>query len=333
MDGVTDAPFRWVVDELSKGVGPSVMFTEFVPVEAIKADAERVLDAFVTHETDTPLVAQLYGTDLDAYYLATIVVCELGFDGVDINMGCPARSVHSRGAGAGLIKTPDLAVSIIQRVRQATQDYAGHPDASYFHVPQKILDRIKKIKVRHAKQGSTIPVSIKTRIGFEKNEVERWIPYIAGAKPDCITLHGRTLMQMYRGMADWDAIKMARDIVKDKSQDTIFLGNGDIKCIDDARELIERMSLDGALVGRAVLGNPWFFRDDKESTHTHVEITNAMLLHARKLLDFFPDKNFISLRKHMLWYADRSPMLKKYKELIQKINNIEDIERIVREQS
>lgn len=328
MDGVTDAAFRCVVDTLSK---PDVMYTEFVPVEGIKAGAERVLDAFVTHSTDTPLVAQLYGTDLGAYYLATIVVCALGFDGVDINMGCPARSVHSRGAGAGLIKTPDLAKEIVHTVRQATLDFAREPDITRFDVPKQILDKVNKITTRQQSRKAPIAVSLKTRIGFALNEVDTWLPQIASARPDCITLHGRTLMQMYKGMADWDAIRAGRDIVKQESSEIAFLGNGDIKSMVDARRRIGSLQLDGVLVGRATLGNPWFFLDEENAFVSQEVVLGTMMLHAERLTHFFPEKNFISLRKHMLWYADRSPMLKKKKELFQKILNIDDLKNAIKE--
>ena len=192
MDGVTDAAFRFIVDEIGK---PAVIFTEFVPVEAIKANAQRVLDAFVTHNTDTPLVAQLYGTDLEAYYLSTLVVCELGFDGVDINMGCPAKSVQSRGAGAGLIKNPELARQIIKTVKKAAVDYANGAYKNY-DVPSDIKDRTDKIKMKEKQRILPVSVSVKTRIGYEQNNAKSWISEIAQEKPDCITVHGRTYIHM-----------------------------------------------------------------------------------------------------------------------------------------
>ena len=252
MDGVTDAAFRFIVDEIGK---PAVIFTEFVPVEAIKANAQRVLDAFVTHNTDTPLVAQLYGTDLEAYYLSTLVVCELGFDGVDINMGCPAKSVQSRGAGAGLIKNPELARQIIKTVKKAAVDYANGAYKNY-DVPSDIKDRTDKIKMKEKQRILPVSVSVKTRIGYEQNNAKSWISEIAQEKPDCITVHGRTYIQMYRGVADWDAISESAKAVKIISPETTFLGNGDVKNISQVSSICESFGVDGVLIGRAALGNP-----------------------------------------------------------------------------
>ncbi len=325
MDGVTDVVFRQIIDRHSK---PSVLYTEFVPVEAIKAGAYRVLQAFMQHKTDTPTIAQLYGTDLEAYYLSTLVVCELGFDGVDINMGCPAKSVESRGAGAGLIKNPNLALKIIQTVRKATNDYLN---GSYKSTLIKGTIRNKVSEIRRIDKKidmSPIPVSLKTRTGIEKDEVDMWISIIASAMPDCITLHGRTLRQMYRGRSDWDAIKRANQIVKNINPEICFLGNGDIESYSDALSYSKAYGIDGVLVGHATLGNPFFFNESEVHKSKEV-IIDLMIEHGKLYEETYANGHFLSLRKHMLWYSNLNPELKEMKKELQTINSLTDLKDVL----
>jgi hypothetical protein len=122
MDGVTDAPFRAIVALQGK---PDVTFTEFTHVHDVCRGPEMLLETLIYSEAERPMVAQLYGKDPDLFYRAAHAVCELGFDGVDINMGCPSKNVASSGSGAGLIRTPDLAQAIIQATRRGIEDWAG----------------------------------------------------------------------------------------------------------------------------------------------------------------------------------------------------------------
>ena len=136
MDGVTDAAMRFIT---KKHGGPDVMFTEFVSAEGIRAGATRLMRDFKFDENERPIVAQLFGKDPEAFYLAAKTVLKLGFDGVDINMGCPARKVASRGEGAGLINTPDLAVKIIKEVKRAVDDWIGGVSLEEMGVNKKIV--------------------------------------------------------------------------------------------------------------------------------------------------------------------------------------------------
>ena len=122
MDGVTDAAFRWMVARYGK---PDVMYTEFVNVEGLmRGRAEKLLPAFFYHKIERPIVAQLFGKGPEEFYRAAVLVGELGFDGVDINMGCPAKNVAQKGMGAGLIETPQLAQKIVRQVKRAVKDWS-----------------------------------------------------------------------------------------------------------------------------------------------------------------------------------------------------------------
>ncbi len=198
MDGVTDAAMRKIV---SKYGDPSVIFTEFVSAEGIKAGAVKLLSELIYSEEERPVVAQLFGTDTEAFYISTMVVCALGFDGVDINMGCPSKSVAGRGGGAGLIKKPELAREIVEVVKKGIEDWVGDVELKDIGLSEEMVKEVEKMKKEKGlKKRVEIPVSVKTRIGYEsKEEVEEWMKTVVGFGVAAVSLHGRTFRQMYRG--------------------------------------------------------------------------------------------------------------------------------------
>jgi tRNA-dihydrouridine synthase len=259
MDGVTDATFRRIV--ATQGP-PDVTFTEFAHVSDISRGPEYLLDSLVYSEVERPIVAQIYGKDPLLFYQAAHVVCELGFDGLDINMGCPSRNVASSGSGAALIKTPDVAQAIIRAVKQGIQDWAAGQSLESAGLKRSRSETIRRM---NEARGSApiidrrpLPWSVKTRLGCDAVVIDRWIEHLLEERPAAITIHGRTLAQMYRGEADWTAIASAADIAK--GTDTVILGNGDVRSMNDAVRRVRESGVQGVLVGRATLGAPWFFR-------------------------------------------------------------------------
>ncbi len=320
MDGVSDAAFRQIVDTYGHA---SVLFTEFVPVEAIKAGAPRVLDAFVKHDTPTPTIAQIYGTDLDGYTQAAHIACDLGFDGIDINMGCPAKSVTSRGAGAGLIRQPPHAVQIIRTVKRAILDWS---EGKTYEYSLPIRTKVDGIKTAQPVIRRKIPVSVKTRIGYEIPITREWVSVLAAESLDSLTIHGRTLKQLYTGKASWDEIALAADTARAIRSDMTILGSGDIISLDQARAYTKTYGLDGVLIGRASWGNPWVFTD---ITPTPQQKLRAALEHAQLLQKMLPDAHILSLRKHMAWYCTGFPQAAAVRSKLITIKSVEDIETIV----
>src|SRR5215467_13765710 len=259
MDGVTDAAFRFIVARHGK---PDVQYTEFVNVEEIcrgTASAWRQL-RFV--ESERPVLAQIYGADPDRFYQVAQVLCELGFDGVDINMGCPAKSVSGRGCGAALIKNPPLAREIIRAVQAGVRDWAsGHAIATIGLRPS-VVEQVQMLMSttsqppRHHR--SALPVSVKTRLGYDTVVIEDWVATLLEEQPEVIAIHGRTLAQMYRGQANWDAIRRAATLVHETS--TLVLGNGDVVTMSEVVQRVRETQVHGVLIGRGALGNPWLFR-------------------------------------------------------------------------
>jgi len=343
MDGVTDAAFRYMVCKWS---APSLVMTEFTNVEGLARGAYQMLTAFLYSEIERPVVAQIYGVEVDSYYKCTVMLCAMGFDGVDINMGCPANKVAKRGSGAGLIKTPELAKKIVRACKKASKDWSegisleeagvhpdiikaiqgleeGLPEVKNFR--PSLLTRYSEIWDRASKmERRELPVSVKTRIGFEEDVAEEWTKHILETEPANISMHGRTLKQMYLGKADWDSIGRAARLCKGSG--ISFLGNGDIESMEEARARTEEYELDGVLVGRATFGAPWFFKDDMERSIE--ERFEALREHAEYFedLDHLP---FHVIKKHLAWYCKGFEGARELRRQLMDVYNYKEVEEIL----
>jgi nifR3 family TIM-barrel protein len=293
LDGITDAAYRFIVDKYGR---PDLLYTEFIPTEGIILEKPGVLKNLVHHRTKTPLIVQLVGADPNSFYLATKIVIKQYPDiyGIDINMGCPERSVVKRGAGAGLIHDPERAIAIVAAVNLAVKDFSS----------QKIL------------------VSVKTRLGYVDIETE-WIKKILSADLSVVCFHLRTLAQIYAGPARWEY--MDKIVAWNKNKIKI-LGNGNVKSRDEAVTKISRHNIDGVLIGRAALGNPWIFTKKKPSKEERIKV---MLEHCQKFMEFYPEGDFKSLRKHLAWYAKDFTGSAKIRQQLMMVNNLSDLNKIV----
>ncbi len=293
MDGVTDAAMRYMSAKYGR---PDIVFTEFVSVDALHYASgerrERLLKTFVKARDVGELdhkpyeIAQVFGNKPDYFGEAAELIESLGFDGIDINMGCPAHKVEEQGSGAGLIRTPKVAQAIVRAVQAAT----------------------------------SLPVSVKTRIGVDHEAVEEWMEQLMEVSPAMISLHGRTLRQLYQGSADWEAIGRAAVVVHKHGGH--ILGNGDVLSIEDGLVKVKQYGVDGFLIGRAAEGNPGVFMGNNEPS---VEQRLAWILeHARIFekvfkMDSHPssldelrtvtrqEKWFLPVRKHLAWYCKGFP--------------------------
>ncbi|MCL4374938.1 tRNA-dihydrouridine synthase [Patescibacteria group bacterium] len=347
MDGVTDGAMREITDKYGH---PDVIFTEFVPVAAIKKGIVKVLYSLRHHQTKTPRVAQFFGTDPAAFYQAVFVAAELGYDGVDINMGCPDRGVTKRGGGAGLILNPAPAKQIIQSCKQAAKDWGEGKLASRVGLSESILNFIRVFKVntqqvavaegfptartkKHWREGERltesvvrhiIPISVKTRIGYDKPITEQWIGQLLEAGPAAITLHGRTLKQLYHGRADWNEIALAAKLCK-KTR-TLLIGNGDIKSVSYAKDKAKQYGVDGVLIGRAALGNPWVFAGKTPTTQERFQV---MVEHCRRFLAYRPDLKIFPMRKHLTWYCKGFAGAAEMRDKLMKADSLASIKHII----
>lgn len=296
MDGVTDAAFRAITDRIGH---PDILFTEFTSVEGLSRGITALLDAFIYHKTETHTIAQVFGTEPESFYKSAFMIAELGFAGMDINMGCPDRNVAKRGGGAGLIRQPKLAQEIISRSKRAMRDWANGKTMVEADVPAACIAWIKEYTEKNniSVQRRQLPVSVKTRIGYDQIVTHDWISTLLEVEPVIIAVHGRTLKQMYTGLANWDEIGKAAELVR--KTNTMIFGNGDIKTRAEALDKIHTYNLNGALIGRASFGNPWVFTGEQVSFDTKLK---TALLHAHTFMQLTPQHHFLSLRKHMAWY-------------------------------
>lgn len=325
MDGVTDAAYRYMADLYGK---PAALFTEFTSVEGIDHGAYKLLYSFISHQTETPVIGQIFGSTPAAFYKAAIVLCELGFDGIDINMGCPAKSVSQKGAGAGLINTPRLAQEIVRQTKKAAADWLEGQTIEKIDLKPEVIDFIKQNRKRFLKKKSkkNIPVSVKTRIGYENITTEQWISSLLEAQPALISLHGRTFRQLYTGEANWEEIGKAA--ILSKKTGVLLLGNGDIKSIADAYQKIKTYNTDGALIGRSAFGNPWIFGEKKVDFYTRL---SAALQHSEAFMELTPELNFLSLRKHLAWYCKGMENAVSLRVQLLRTKNVEETKKIVNE--
>ncbi|MBK8048564.1 MAG: tRNA-dihydrouridine synthase family protein [Anaerolineales bacterium] len=261
MYGITDHPYRHIQKKYGN---PAVVFTEFVQVEELCAGVRRALNTLRYDESQRPIVAQLFGHTPRYFRRAALVIAALGFDGIDINMGCPTKSVAQSGAGAALIRTPDLARAIIDATHAGVRDWvegAGLREGSRLSTAAVAQVEARRQRLPPAyQQRRSIPVSVKTRIGYDEPATGEWIPRLLDARPAVISLHGRTLRQRYAGEAQWDEIAQAAEFARAAA--VPLLGNGDIQSIEDAQKLVAATGVDGVLIGRASCGNPFVFCAD-----------------------------------------------------------------------
>lgn len=280
---VTDPAFRRVIAK--RGV-PDVMWTEFVSADGLFKGG---YDALVRHldygENERPIVAQFFSRDPELMARATELAIELGYDGVDVNMGCPDENVCRQGAGAAIMKDPARAQAIVRAMKEVSE-----------------------------KSVRPIPVSVKTRIGYTQNEIETWLPALLEVQPAAITIHARTKKEMSKVPAHWDVIKRAVEIrdglqlTADGSQHkTLIIGNGDAVSIEDAKMKAEFSGCDGVMLGRAIFGNPWLFANLKNRTDAErpplAERLKALAEHV-KLFDELSGgrTSFAVMKKHFKSY-------------------------------
>lgn len=269
MHDVTDIATRQMLVKHGK---PDVLYTEFVACDGlVNKDAKKILMKNLRFLDDEhPIVAQFFGARPENFLECAKIARELGFDGIDINMGCPDKSVVDQGAGAALIRNPKRAREIIK----ATKEGAGD-----------------------------LPVSVKTRIGFGENEIETWLPELIAEKPAAIIVHGRTKKESFAGEADWDAIARAVEIAKGSG--VVVVGNGDVENIKDGVLKAKKFGVSGIMAGRAVLGNPWFFNKKVKIENVSVEERLLAMIEHAKLFEkeLKGVKHHDVLKKHYSVYA------------------------------
>lgn len=294
---VTDAVFRAHIVRHSR---PDVLWTEFVSADGLchPKGREALLRDLRFSEVERPIVAQLFTAHPDTLREAAMLVTELGFDGIDINMGCPDKNVMKQGAGASCMKDPVLAKQLILAAREGS-----------------------------IAAGKELPISVKTRLGFNEDNLETWLPALLEAKPAVITVHARTKKEMSKVPARWERIKWAA--ARAEGSGTLILGNGDVHDMADAAEKVRETGVDGVMFGRAIFGNPWLFDRDKQVTVR--EKVMAALEHTQSFeKEWGETKSFELMKKHYQAYINHFPLAKELRVELMGCHSASEVETVIR---
>jgi len=305
MANVTDSAFRAMFAKYGK---PDVTWTEFVSADGLcspKGKQMLMRDLAFTPK-ERPIVAQLFTGHPEAMKKAAKMVAKLGFDGIDINMGCPDRSVEKQGGGAAMIKDPKSALAVLEAARQGG-----------------------------------IPVTIKTRIGY--NAVDwKWLRLLLEQNLPVLTVHLRTRKEMSDVPAHWELmseiVKLRDEVQKEVAPEnrTLIIGNGDVHSLVDGDKKIREFGCDGVMIGRGIFGKPWFFnRMVKDKTPE--ERLKIMLEHAKLFAKTFngkkkgSHKNFAVMKKHFKAYVSGWDGAKELRVQLMEVENVKQVEKIVKE--
>ncbi len=297
MANVTDVAFRAMFAKYGK---PDVMWTEFVSADGLCSPGKKMLLRDLEFAPkERPIVAQLFTSHKEKMFEAAKLVEELGFDGLDINMGCPDKSVEKQGSGAAHIKDPKTAKEIIKAARE------GAPN---------------------------LPITVKTRIGYNKVEIDTWIRSLLEENLPALTVHLRTRKEMSDVPAHWDLMPLIIKMRDEISPNTLIIGNGDVMNMEDGREKIEKYGCDGVMIGRGIFGNPWFFSGKILNEMKPEERLKVMLEHAKmfdvKLGDV---KNFAIMKKHFKAYVSGWDGAKELRVKLMEVDNVNQVEEIVKD--
>ena len=283
MEDVSDPPFR----ALCKEQGADVVYTEFISSEGLIRDAAKSVMKLDIYEKERPVGIQIFGANLESMLRSVEIVEASKPDIIDINFGCPVKKVVSKGAGAGILKDIDLMVSLT------------------------------KAMVEH----TSLPITVKTRLGWDEETIK--IVEVAERLQDvgckAIAIHGRTRKQMYKGAADWTPIAAVKN--NPRMHIPVF-GNGDVNTPERAKEMRDSFGLDGAMIGRASIGNPWFFREVQHYLKTGKKLLNptmserieAARRHLQMAIDWKGEKlGVFETRRHYTNYFRGIPHFKEYR--------------------
>lgn len=298
MEDVSDPPFRAVCKEH----GADLMYTEFISSEGLIRDAIKSRQKLDIFDYERPIGIQIFGGDEEAMTLSAKIVESTGPDLLDINFGCPVKKVVCKGAGAGILKDLPKMVSLTKAVINAVK----------------------------------IPVTVKTRLGWDdqSKNIEEVAERLQDVGIAALAIHGRTRAQLYKGHADWSLIAKVKN--NPRIQIPIF-GNGDIDSPEKALEYKNRFGVDGIMIGRAAIGNPWIFNQIKQfmqsGTHDPLPGIDQRVDVCRKHLHFAMrwkgnKLGLLEMRPHYANYLKGFPNIKEYRTELVHANSLEEIEAI-----
>lgn len=270
MDDVTDTVFRQIV---AKHAPADLMMTEFANVDGYCSPGkEAIMSRLKLSESEGPVVAQIWGIGPNHYYQMASDLIEMGFAGIDINMGCPVKDMIKKGACSAMIQNPNLAAEVIAATKEGAK--------------------------------GRLPVSVKTRIGFNHIDTENWIGFLLEQNLDALIVHGRTKKEMSKVYAHWDEIKKAAELRNRISPNTIIVGNGDVTSKADGDSKASLSGVDGIMIGRGIFHNLFVFEPNARE-HAEAEMLDIMAEHIKLYIDTWGDsKPYDPLKKFCKIYIN-----------------------------
>lgn len=304
MEDVTDTVFRQI---LLKTGRPSLFFTEFTNVDGLESKGyDQVAKRLLFDKKEKPIIAQIWGMKPENYFKVAQKLVAMGFDGIDINMGCPQADVVRHGACSALMKNHVLATEIIQATKEGAHS-ANSGEAG-------------------------LPVSVKTRIGYATIQTEEWIGFLLQQNLAAIIVHGRTVKEMSKVPAHWDEIgkvvklrdkmqrapkepkgsnepkgpleKSSSALLRDEKEQTLIIGNGDVMSLQEAKEKVQMYNLDGIMIGRGIFHNPWLFNENFDGNSVTLKQRVQLLLNHVELYQktWSTAKQYAPLKKYFKIY-------------------------------
>lgn len=300
MAGISDSAFRQICREQ----GADVVYTEMTSVDGLYYEGKKTLEMLKFVKKEKPIVCQLFGKRPELFKKAAQVLEKAGFEGIDINFGCPARKVVAHGGGVTLMRDFNLCRNIIQATINATK----------LPVSIKIRTSIKK-----------------TKDGTQIIHAYEFLKKVSDLDIKAVMVHGRSYEQGFSGPVDFEAIKKIRSVYSG-----ILLVNGGVIEPPDALELINKTQADGIGLARSVRGRPWLFKQIKELTKKEkyaepsvAEIKKIILKHTRYAFQAKAEHGIIELRKHLVWYTKGFPRAKELRQKLVRVNTVNEIEKIL----
>ena len=335
MADVTDAPFRRMIAKYSAHTrkdgsvgGPDVMWTEFVAADglmrATPEGREKLMADLIYAEEERPIVAQLFSSNPEYMEQGAKLAADLGFDGVDLNMGCPSQTIERQGCGAAMIKNPAHARAVIRAAKRGAGD---------------------------------LPVSVKTRLGYNDDEIETWVPEILAENPAVLTIHARTRKEMSKVPAKWDRVERVVKIRDQLGVDTLIIGNGDAVSLKDGQQKAVRSGAEGVMFGRSLFGNPWFFHPTRRLPHKLIALPTSgvnrgdlieydtsdtsveyipleerlqvLVEHTKLFAEILHFKSFNIMKKHYKGYVNGFPGAAQLRSELMQQNSPAEVESVV----
>lgn len=277
MENVTDTVFRQVVANVGK---PDLFFTEFVSTAGLCSNGYKKVNRYLKFtQKEYPIIAQIWGTNPEFFLKTANLLAEMEFDGIDINMGCPDRKIIKKGSCGALINNPGLAKEIICATKEGA-----------------------------VSAGWRMPVSVKTRIGFNEIQTEQWISFLLEQDLAAITVHGRTVKEMSKVPAHWEEIGRAVQLRDQMKKQTLIIGNGDVLSREDGLIKTKKYNTDGIMIGRGIFHNLWIFSSKDPATVPFTDKLQLLIEHITLFEETWgPDKPFEVMKKFYKIYISGVP--------------------------